>query len=125
MNITLFLAFFTSFKGEASLIFYTDFIKIEFFFNIDFPPVALGFVSFLTIVTSLLSSPSPKFSLTYRLITNCLLPKILCSLPSSESESFFKFYFAPCSSVDFLLFFITIPSIPFCGIISNFDLLGV
>ncbi len=34
------------------------------------------------------------------------------------------FYFCPSTSADFLLFFITIPSIPFLGSISNFDLLG-
>ena len=34
------------------------------------------------------------------------------------------FYFCPSSSADFLLFLITIPSIPFLGNISKFDLLG-
>lgn len=126
MNITLFFAFFASFNGDGSLIgFYIDFIKIELFFNIDFPPAALGcFGSFTSFIISLLSSPNPKLSLTYLLITNRLLPKMLCSLPSSESESFLMFYFCP-TSADFLLFFITIPSIPFLGIISNFDFLAV
>ena len=129
--MTLFLAFLRSFIGEGDksllLFFYVDFISTEFFFKIDFPPVILGLLTVL--LASLLSSPNPKFSLTSLLITNWLLPKILCWLPSSESESFLVgsyFYLIPsfAVSIDFLLFFRTIPSIPSFDILSNFDLLG-
>jgi len=122
VNITLFLAFLASLlNGEGSLtyFFYIDFITTEFFFNIDLLPPDLGLASFLT---SALSSPSPKFYLIYLLITIWLLPKILCWLPSSESESFLIFSFiASVFYIDFLLLLITRPSIPCFDILSNFD----
>lgn len=123
--MTLFLAFLDYFIGEGSFnsFFSTDFIKTEFFFRIDFPPPALGCLG--SFLTSFVSSPSPKFYLTSLLITIWLLPKILCWLPSSESESFLMFYFnASLFSIDFLLLFKTTPSMLFLDIISNLDLLG-
>jgi hypothetical protein len=57
-----------------------DFNKTEFFFNIDFPPGALGLLVECFFIYPL-SSPNPKFYLTSLLITSFPLPKILCSLP--------------------------------------------
>ena len=79
--MTLFLAFFadTSFRGDDYLLFSPDFNKTEFFFNIDFPPGALGLLVEGFLIYPL-SSPNPKFYLTSLLITSFPLPKILCSL---------------------------------------------
>ena len=121
MNITLFFAFFTSLTGDDYLLLSLDFSNTEFFFSIDLLAPPRGLFYFLT---SLLSSPKPRFYRTSLLIKTWFFPKMLCSLPSSESVSFDRFYFrAYPLSIDFLLLLITTPSIPFLGIMSNLDLL--
>lgn len=94
VNITLFLAFLSGFliscysylKNTLAFFLASFFTTIDVVFKIEW---FLNFFCFyfdsLSLTTE--SDPRPKFSLSYSLIISFLLPKILCWLPDSDSDS--------------------------------------